>query len=118
MGKGKDKLNFDHYSYRIEFQIRGLPHLHGALWLARTFLDGILGTNSTLQESCHDREKIQIIIEKIVKKLISCEIPENDDNMKEKVLQVQVHKHTDTCTKKGINARNIRVDSRRFCWIF
>ena len=69
MGNGKDKLDFEYYSYRIEFQGRGLPHLHGALWLSRKFLDPKFGEGKTLQES----NDTQAIIEHIVKKLISCE---------------------------------------------
>ena len=27
--------DIEHYSYRIEFQVRGLPHLHGVFWLTK-----------------------------------------------------------------------------------
>ena len=29
MGKGKDKVPISYYSYRVEFQARGMPHVHG-----------------------------------------------------------------------------------------
>ena len=125
MGKGKGKLIFEHYSYRIEFQIRGLPHLHGALWLSRKYLDTWIGKDVTLQES----KKYEEIIDKIVKKLITCEIPEIPQNkeeisdeddekkkeredfikkqndLKDKVLKLQVHRHTKTCEKHGTKCR-------------
>ena len=123
MGNGTE-LKFDHYSYRIEFQIRGLPHLHGVLWLQREFLDEHIGKKVTLQES----DKYPKIIDEIVNKLITCKIPEIPDediseeadeekkkeklieieqkkDLKEKVLKLQVHKHTNTCTKHGTTCR-------------
>ena len=33
MKSGKNEPNFKYYSYRVEFQARGLPHIHGVLWL-------------------------------------------------------------------------------------
>ena len=109
MGNGKDKLDFEYYSYRIEFQGRGLPHLHGALWLSRIFLDKYFGLGKTLQES----DDTQAIIEHIVTKLISCEIPQPQpgpderklEELKKKVLELQTHKHTGTCTKRGTTCR-------------
>ena len=53
----------------------------------------------------------QGIIEHIVEKLISCEIPQagpEDGKLKElkkKVLELQTHKHTGTCTKRGTTCR-------------
>ena len=29
MAGGKDKISFKYYSYRVEFQARGMPHIHG-----------------------------------------------------------------------------------------
>ena len=117
MGNGTD-IKFDHYSYRIEFQGRGLPHLHGVLWLCRKFLNDLFGENVTLQES----KKSQEIIDEIVNKLITCKIPEipdvSDDedeekrkekekkiDLKKKVLALQVHNHTGTCRKHGTVCR-------------
>ena len=31
MGPGKDKISFKYYSYRVEFQARGMPHIHGTV---------------------------------------------------------------------------------------
>ena len=32
MKSGKDEPKFKYYSYRVEFQARGMPHIHGVLW--------------------------------------------------------------------------------------
>ena len=42
---------------------------------------------------------------KLAKNLISCKIPEGDDELKKKVVELQTHKHTDTCWKKGRSCR-------------
>ena len=102
MGSGKGKLPFQYYSYRIEFQARGLPHIHAVAWFKREeFLDLIIGEKTTLQES----NKTEEIIKEIVQPLITCEIPNDDEELKEKVLQLQVHKHTNTCRKHGTVCR-------------
>ena len=31
-------MDVEHYSYRIEFQVRGMPHLHGVFWLTKESL--------------------------------------------------------------------------------
>ena len=33
MAHGKDKINLAYYSYRVEFQARGMPHIHGVAWI-------------------------------------------------------------------------------------
>ena len=35
LGSGKDKVPISHYSYRVEFQARGLPHIHGVAWIEK-----------------------------------------------------------------------------------
>ena len=36
MGHGDDKVPFEHYSYHVEFQARGMPHIHGVAWINKT----------------------------------------------------------------------------------
>ena len=38
LGSGQEKLPIRHFSYRIEIQIRGMPHLHGVFWLDKAWL--------------------------------------------------------------------------------
>ena len=33
MARGKDKIPLTYYSYRVEFQARGFPHIHGVAWI-------------------------------------------------------------------------------------
>ena len=57
----------EHYSYRIEFQVRGLPHLHGVFWLKETEAKKCPYTSNTLTKTdkelrkCHQRVKIKEI---------------------------------------------------------
>ena len=93
MKQGKDKINFCYHNFRIEFQLRGLPHIHGVLWINDEWLKAKgWGKND------EDDEKIAIDIANF---LISVEIPEDDEDLKERVLAVQTHKHTATCRKRG-----------------
>ena len=41
------KRIFQYYSYRVEIQARGMPHIHGVAWLRKEFLEklGIFGGN-------------------------------------------------------------------------
>ena len=47
MGHGKDKPPFEHYSYLVEFQARGMPHIHGVAWIAKSYLKKEKLTQST-----------------------------------------------------------------------
>ena len=38
MAHGKGKVQIKYYSYRVEFQARGLPHIHGSAWIDPEYL--------------------------------------------------------------------------------
>ena len=38
MGLGEDTVPIAHFSYRVEFQARGLPHIHGVCWIKKEYL--------------------------------------------------------------------------------
>ena len=57
MGKGQEKVEVTHYSYRIEFQARGLPHAHGCLWLSKACLEDF-GCQQELDKSPKDVVKL------------------------------------------------------------
>ena len=40
MGGGKNKIPFQYYSYRVEFQARGMPHIHGVAWIDPDYIAG------------------------------------------------------------------------------
>ena len=39
LGKGKEHVPFQYYMYRVEFQARGLPHIHGVAWIDKDWLE-------------------------------------------------------------------------------
>lgn len=34
MARGKDKIKFKYFNYRVEFQARGMPHIYGISWIS------------------------------------------------------------------------------------
>ena len=41
---------FSHYSYRIEFQLRGMPHLHGVFWLNENEIKDCIDENGQYKD--------------------------------------------------------------------
>ena len=70
------------YAIRIEFQAIGSPHAHTVIWVKNAPKYGI-NSNS---EVCA-----------FIDKYITCEIPDNDEMLKELVLTLQQHKHSSYC---------------------
>ena len=94
MGPGKDKIPFKYYSYRVEFQARGMPHIHGVAWIDRDWLLKV-GITGDFSDEKHEKA----ILEKIVDKLITCQLPEENPKLNNIVKEVQKHKHTKSCLK-------------------
>ena len=130
MTSGKDEPQFKYYSYRIEFQGRGLPHVHGVLWLYIKWLKDFLfrqweemkkndKTSDWWKNKEDDYEKGRIefdlddnidreMVVKLIDSFISCKIPtaENDEVLNDYVPKLQKHKCTGTCWKKSkLNCR-------------
>merc|ERR1712029_1020478 len=80
----------EHYSYRIEFQVRGLPHLHGVFWLKE----------SKIQEYKIERDFDELKVGNLINKWISCSLNTDDSELNSLVKEVNVHKHTRAC-KRG-----------------
>ena len=91
LGHGKGKVEISYYSYRVEFQARGLPHIHGVAWIAKHVLEEMEITGELM-----DNEEAAL---KLVDKLLSCKLPDDNENLKKIVTEVQKHKHTDSCKK-------------------
>ena len=91
LGRGNGKVTISHYSYRVEFQARGLPHIHGVCWIEKEELlrRGITGDLSENDEAAV----------KLADDLVTCKLPQNDDELKKIVSDVQIHKHTKSCLK-------------------
>ncbi|XP_078795313.1 uncharacterized protein LOC144988623 isoform X2 [Oryzias latipes] len=80
------------FFYRIEFQQRGSPHVHVLFWIE--------GAPRIGKES---EEEVAAFIDKYV----TCEIPQDDEVLREIVLAVQQHSrtHTKSCKKGGTKCR-------------
>ena len=68
--KGKDKIRFSNYCYRVEFQARGLPHIHGALWIDKEWLK-----EKNISGDFHKDPKDAL---KIINMLLSVSLPEEE----------------------------------------
>ena len=92
----KNTMKIKYYSYRIEFQMRGMAHIHGVLWLEEDIIKSVKqkGTND------FDEEKLCLLIDT----LISCERP-SSGFLKKVVDEVQTHHHSKTCKKYGDTCR-------------
>ena len=80
----------DNYTYRIEFQIRGMPHLHGVFWLKEEEI-----------KPCKD-ENGKYIDEKVAEMIdtwISCSLDTGNKELDKLVAEVNVHGHTNSCQK-------------------
>ena len=84
-----------HYSYRIEFQARGMPHVHGVFWLESKDIIRFM------EDDKFDKEKVTSLIDE----WISCSLDTGDETLNELVKEVNVHKHTKSCKKYGTNCR-------------
>ena len=131
MNSSGNEPSFSYYNYRIEFQARGLPHVHGVLWLDFNWLKHWLYQQWDKMEDKkkedHDwwrkkeedfeKSKIQFdldekndrdMVVKLVDLMISCKIPkkEKDETLNDYVPKLQKHRHSGTCWKKGkLNCR-------------
>ena len=73
------------YFYRVEFQQRGSPHIHGLFWVKGA---------PQYERSCNED------IVKFVDKYITCFKP-NSSNEMEDLINLQMHRHAKTCKKAG-----------------
>ena len=69
MGGGR-KVPFRYYSYRVEFQARGMPHIHGVAWIT----ENRLNENGFKDKFLCDGTPENII--KLADDLVSCQVPE------------------------------------------
>ena len=97
MGLGEGTVPISHFSYRVEFQARGLPHIHGVLWLDDEETKNLLTDNKTFDL---DKEKE---FTAFANKWTTCELPE-DEVLRKKVKSVLFHTHK-YCKKKTGHCR-------------
>ena len=110
MSKHND-MHVGFYNYRVEFQMRGAPHIHGVLWLdfkafcadarnqefnnVEEILNGIGNEMPLLKEQ-------ESLLAKFCDKFITCTL--KDPETKEIVKEVNIHSHTKSCRKYGGSA--------------
>ena len=99
MGPGEDKVEIEHYSYRVEFQARGMPHVHGVAWISQKYLEDKFDIKGLLQDN--EAEKVTKLIDTIT----TCKIPKDDEKFAKLVKARQTHGHTDSCQKYGTKCR-------------
>lgn len=88
----KSKLNplgeiLDHF-VRVEFQVRGSPHLHIFFWIK----------GAPDLKTAKGQKQLPEFLDRYVS---TCIPPENENELKDLVTQLQIHKHTNTCQKKS-----------------
>ena len=88
-----DKPPVEFYSYRVEMQARGMPHIHGVAWLKKDFLEN-LGING------HILDNPTSAIE-LADMLINCQLPEEEE-FRKIVQEVQTHHHTKSCMETSV----------------
>ena len=85
-----------YYSYRIEFQLRGMPHVHGVFWLRHDLIKPFLDDKNEYKDDD---------IDELVDKWVSCSLDTGDDKLNQLVQEVNVHRHTKSCKKGKMNCR-------------
>ena len=84
------------YSYRIEFQIRGMPHVHGIFWLSEDLVKPYKNDNNEFND---------LETPELVDKWISVSLDTEDEELDQLVREVNMHKHTDSCQKMKSKCR-------------
>ena len=96
LGKGKDKIPIEYYSYRVEMQARGMPHIHLVAWIEKGFLEE-MGIHGEFEDHIKESEALADL-------LICCKLP-SDEKFRKVVSEVQTHDHRESCRKKGTQCR-------------
>ena len=95
-----------YFNYRVEFQLRGAGHIHGVLWInvdqMEKMLPGITLALTSLRLHEQLSEKQCDLLADFVDKFTCCSL---QNEVSEIVRQVQIHKHSRTCSKYGMTCR-------------
>ena len=90
------------YCYRIEFQVRGMPHVHGVFWLYEE------EKNKYEVDGKYDKTTVIELIDKWV----SCSLHTADEDLNRIIREVNVHHHTKSCKK--YKKKNCRFNFPKF----
>ena len=90
--------DIDHYTYRIEWQMRGMPHLHGIIWIKHSKISHLLKPDGTFDLENPD-------LPDFVNKWTSCSLNHDNGSLNEIVKEVNVHSHSQSCKKYQTKCR-------------
>ena len=82
------------YFYRVEFQQRGSPHIHGLFWI-----------RDAPQYEKDSNEEVVAFIDKF----ITCHKPNSSSEM-ENLVNLEMHRHAKTCKRTGNNIHVCRFN--------
>ena len=88
----------DYYSYRIEFQLRGLPHAHGVFWIKKELIEKYIKYNENGIEYTDD-------ITELIDEWVSVSRNTESEELNNLVTEVNTHSHTKSCLKRGKGCR-------------
>ena len=94
------KKGIVNYAYRIEFQMRGLPHIHGVAWIDKDQIKDCLGEDGLFRTDDEGEEHLI----KLINEWTSCSLY-TDDEMQDLVRSTNMHHHTKSCRKYGTDCR-------------
>ena len=80
--------------YRVEFQQRGSPHIHGLFWIK----------DAPQYEKASNEEVVAFVV-----KFITCHKPNSKGKM-ENIFYLQMHRHAKTCKRSGNNIHVCRFN--------
>ena len=83
------KSGIESYSYRIEFQMRGMPHVHGIGWFDKSLVAKYKNPDGSFTED----------VTKLVEEWVSVSLQNDDKELNDIVQKVQVHRHRKSCIK-------------------
>ena len=89
-------MGIEDYCYRVEYQMRGLPHIHGIAWLKHKHIESCLDRDGLFRSDVEGERNVIALIDK----WISCSRNSGDPELDKIVNKVQFHNCTKTCYKK------------------
>jgi hypothetical protein len=102
MGKN-NAMKVIFYNYRVEFQARGMGHIHGVLWCDLTEIEREAFNKVFSSDFTENDGEFKTVV-KFIENFTTCRIPENE-TLKGFVKEVQTHNHTKACKKYDNNCR-------------
>ena len=93
MKDGEGLLPVDFYTYRVEFQLRGMAHIHGCMWLNEKFLQPYRDPADPMRFNPAN-------VGELIDKISTCSLPgETNPELDKIVRELQMHNHTKSCKK-------------------